>query len=321
MRKRLTILFFIPLFTFLVSCQNQANQKKIGVIIPIQYTALDEIVDGFRKALSNQYHGKVMIKTANAQGDPNLLRTIVQQMQNENFDLFVPIGSTATEMTLGLVRQRPVISLASTLSQTDRLAMPVCHVSVVHDEISPRKLLRFIQTLNPSLKEIVLVHSPTDKIYRQVQTLIKEAKSLDMAIEPRMIQNLTELYSVTNALPDKTQALLVLKDPLIASGIATLVQVAQKKRLPLITADQGTVKDGATMSLGVKEQDIGKKGAILAAAILSDQKPCALPIQELSSLYIFVNQEHLASSGLSLNAIKKTAQRLHYPMMFVKHDA
>lgn len=298
----------------LAGCEppQKSRVKNIGIIVPIEHKAMDEIVAGFTETLRAISHDQLQFHIKNAQGDLNLQRAIIQQMRNEHYDMVVPIGTDATQMTVANIPQQPIVSLAAGFSQQDREKISLCHIAVVHDEISSEKLITFIHLVYPAITRIVLIHSTADKIFPEVDAAIISGKQLGIDIKRKMINNLIELYGVAKAIPSDAQAIFILKDSLVVSGISTLKTVAAKMHVPLITSDQGSVEEGAAFALGVHEREIGVQGAYLAHAILAGKQPCDLPIAEMTRLTVFVNRASLSEEQQSLLTIQSTVNKLHY---------
>ena len=320
-KRSLFISIFTSLFFILNGCQlashEKKTEKKIGIIVPLENKSLDDIVAGFTETLTHQSPVPIKFKIANAQGDINIQRAIIQQMKSEHYDIIVPIGSIATQMAIAMSPHQPIVSLAASYRESDRKQQQPCNISVVHDEISPRQIIAFIHQVYPALTQLTLIHSPSDKIFPDVKVAIAAGKQLGINIKAIMVPSLNELYSVANALPQNTQGILILKDIMIASGISTLETVAQKKHLPLITSDQGTVQEGAAFALGVHERDIGMEGAKLAAAILAGKKACDLPIVEMTRLTVFINQTGLKNENQSITPIEAAANHLQYAIEII----
>jgi putative ABC transport system substrate-binding protein len=314
-------LFGKVIFTLLcliLSCLTACKEKtstseiKIGIIEPLEHKAMNEIVAGFSETIQKNYAKPVTIKVENAQNDANLQRAIIQKMRDQQYDLIIPIGTDTSQMTLSMIRDLPIISLASDLQNKDRHALLPCHLAIVHDEISSKQLFGFIHAVYPSLTQLTLIHSSANKVFPEVKTAIEEGKNLGITIEDRMVSSLPELYSTAKALPSNTQGIVILKDHLIVSGISTLAHVAADKQIPLISSDQGSVEDGAGFSLGVPEREIGVEGAKLAIDILNKKPICDLPIVEMRNLTVFINQKSLEQEKQGIENVKKAAEQFKY---------
>lgn len=300
----------------IAACHNSSNEKKIGVIVPLENKALDEIVAGFTEKLRHEFPAGIKIKIANAQGDMNLQRAIISQMKSEHYDLIAPIGTAATQMSLAMTKQQPIVSLAANYLQEDRAKLEACHLAVVHDEISPRQIVAFIHAVYPDIKQLTLIHSGTEKIYADVKVAIAAGKAFGINIKPKMSPTLNDLYSVANSIPQDSQGILILKDILIASGVNTLARTAERLHIPLIAADQGSVQEGAAFALGVYEKNIGIEGGKLAAKILAGKEACELNIVDMKTLTVFVNKNNLQKENQSVTAIESAAEKNKYTIAF-----
>lgn len=316
MKKKIALM--IANLILIQSCL--AAPVTIGIIEPLEHKAMDEIVDGFSKTLHEQYHQPVIIKIENAQNDANLQRAIIQKLRDAKYTMIVPIGVGATQMTLAMVHQQNVISLASDLSEQDRKKLAHCQVAVVHDEISSQQLLSFIHAAYPKITELTLIHSSADKVFPEVKETIAAGKMLGINIHPIMVSSLPELYTATQSLPSNAQGIFILKDSLIVSGISTLAKTAEKHHIPLITSDEGSVENGAALALGVHEREIGVQGAKLAAAVLQGKSACDLPVVSMNNLTVFMNKQAMQQEGVNIKNIIDAANKSNYQVEVVNQN-
>lgn len=308
---KLTVILMVICGLFACS-QESTPKKSIGIVLPLEHKALQEIVAGFTEELQRIYHQPVRIKIMNAEGDTNLQRAIIQQMHDQNYSLIVPIATGVTQMTAAMVHDRPIVSLAADFSETDRHKMKPCNIAVIQDDVPPQHILEFIHNAYPQLTKITLIHSTSDKIFPDVKAAVVAGKKYGIEIKPLMVATLPELVSATQTLSSDSQALFILKDNLIASGIATLIKTANHMKIPLFTSDNGTVEAGAGIALGVHERQIGEEGAKLAAAVLSGKPVETLPIVKMQRLTVFVNKDALQQEGQALATIAEAAKKLNY---------
>lgn len=293
------------------------SPKKVAIVIPIEIKAMDEIIESFEKDLQTHYSGPITFKIANAQGDMNLEHAAIASLRDQDYDLIAPVGTDATAMALSMVKTTPILSLASDLSDAQRKKLNPCNVAVVHDEISSEKQLAFIHQAFPEIKNIVLIHSAADKVFPEVEEAKTTAKKLGITITPMIAATLPELQSVANNIPSNTQAIYILKDMQIVSGTPQLAKIAQLRKIPLISSDDGSVKNGAGFALGVHENQIGINGALLAADILNGKQACDLPISEMRDLTVFLNLKAMENSGVSSETIKSIATNMNYQIEIV----
>lgn len=302
----------------LQGCQSSEDTpgKKIGIIVPIQHKALDEIVASFTETLRAQTNEPLQFKVLNAQGDINIQRAIIQQMKSNQYDLVVPIGLVATQMSLATIHQQPIVGLAAHYTEVERQQQKPCNITAVHDEIPPQQSLEFIHHIYPEMTQLTLIHSAEDKIFPQVDEAVAAGKALGITIKPLLVPSLNELFSIAKAIPADSQGIFVLKDNTIVSSISTLALVANERHLPLMTSDQDSVTIGAGFAVGVFERDIGVEGAKLAKAVLEGQPICEIPIVDMKNLRVFINKKMLTLEGQSVEAVTKAAKQSGYEVVF-----
>jgi putative ABC transport system substrate-binding protein len=316
MKYLLTFILSALMFS-LTACQQKSDDRiKVGIVVPLEHRAMTEIVAGFSETLKQLYHRPVEIKVANAEGDANLQRAIISEMRDAHYSLIVPIGISATQMSVATIHDRPILSLAANFFENDRKKLHPCDIAMVHDEISVAQLIAFIHEVYPKIHEVMLVHSSADKIFPDVEQAIATGKQYNIHVKHIMVSSLPELTTASQSISSDTQAIFVLKDNMIVSGISTLAKLAHERHIPLITSDQGSVQDGAGFALGVHEKEIGITGGKLAASILNGTPACALPAAEMNKLTVFVNHSALLAEMQPTANIIDAAKKLNYTIEY-----
>ncbi len=293
---------------------DEPKSIKIGIIIPIEHPAMDEITRGFEETLTADLKQPIEFQVMRAQGDVNLQRSMILQLQNKGVDLYAPIATQTTEMTAAMIHDRPIVGVAALLPESTRAKS---QLALVDDEITPTQIIQFIHAIYPAKTQLTLVYSNNDKMAPQVDEAVAAGKTLGIQVDKRMITALPDLYSIAQSLSPQTQGILVLKDVLVVSGIATLSQTASQKHIPLISADDGSVQNGSGFALGVKEYQIGVEGAKVAEQILQGTPVATIPTVQMTKLSVFINTKALTAQGQDLAAIEKEAAKDHYAIVDV----
>lgn len=233
---------------------------------------MTQIVSGINESLDN-YN----ITVQNAQGDQNIQLALIKQMYD--YDIVMPIGSSACQMTLAHRHNKYTVCVAAKMDRNTDFA------TGINDEIP---ITISIAKL-PMLKHITVIYSATEKIAPEVEELKKYADENKIDLHLHMIQNLSDITSAVKTSPANTDAFLVLKDHLIVSAINIITKEAMHRKIPVMTSDEGSVQNGATFAIGVKEKDIGIEAGKIAKLILDGTNPKDIPYQSMSTLTIFVN--------------------------------
>jgi len=293
--------------------------KTIGVIVPMEHSALNDIVAGFQDTIEQSVNGKnTEIIVKNAQGDMNLQRAIIQQMQAQQLDMYVPIGTAATQMTLSMEKRAPVLALAAIYTEDERQKQKPIHMTGVLDEVAVAKHFALLNKLIPNLKTFTLIYSHSEKVFNDVDALSQLAKEKGVTLQKLMVQALPDLYTVSRQLDPNTQAIFVLKDHLIVSGMPTLAREAEKRHIPVIASDEGSVHQGAAVALGVSEREIGVQGAALAIKLLGGAAIDSLPLEKMSHLSLFLNVKNANKQNMSVQQVDSVAKELGYSVKDVK---
>lgn len=313
------ILLLIPLLILskvLFFNSKSPTDKLIGIIVPVEHEALTQIVNGLKEELKMDNDERVTIKVMNAQGDPNIQRAIIEQLVRDQCDLLIPIGTAASQMTLNLAKDRNIVCLAA--DSTLILSAEKTQATALDDELSVADSISFLHSAFPHLKKISLLYSSSEKVAKEIPHLIEAAHSQGIEVQKLMVQNLAELYTISQAIASDSEAIFVLKDHLIVSGIQTVVQQAEKRGIPVMASDEGSIISGGAFAIGVKEASIGKQGAQIVKNILNGTPPQNIPPQTIKGPFpLFVNRSAYVKQGIDLESFIESVQKIGIPIHYV----
>lgn len=322
MKKHLIVLILLPFMAvmsaFHVSAKAQAKPVTVGIVAPVAIPAMTEIINGFKQELTSLYHGQIHFVVANAQGDINIQRSILQQFKARNVDMVVPVGTATAQMANALNTSQPIVALAAQFTSAKIATFRNKNITNILDEVDVGKQLKFIHDAFPRLKKMTLIYSPNDHIFPQVKEADVLAKQYGITIQALMIQGLPQLYTVSKQIAPDSQAIFILKDELVVSGINTLVKQAAQRKLLLIASDDGSVKSGADFAVGVSERLIGVGGAKLAVQVLNGKPVADIPVKMMTRYHVYVSPayEHSKMFGaeFSFANVKRSAKQFGYPI-------
>jgi putative ABC transport system substrate-binding protein len=312
------LLATIMIASTLTAIADTAKAVSVGIVVPVQIDAMTQITNGFKTRLTKLYPGKITYIVLNSQGDSNLQRSMFLQLKAKQVNLVVPIGSMATQMAMSVNQSQAIVALAAEIKDTDRAKMKNQNMTNVLDEISVTKQLEFIHAAMPNLKHLTLVYSTDDHIFPQAKEAVIIGKKIGIIIQPIMMQEMPDLYALSKHIDKNSQAIFILKDGKIVSGISTLIQQAQKRGIPVIASDDGSVASGAAFAVGVSEQQIGIDGARLAVQVLNGTAPKNIPIKIMSDYSLFINLSAVKQQHLDVTVLETTAKKFGYPVVIEK---
>lgn len=311
-----SLLSLLIFCSFSLSAQEpvqKIDKKLIGIIMPMQHAALDDMVRGFQEELAQVVdRERYNVLVVNAQGDASLQMALIKNLINDHCTVFVPIGTATTQMTLQLVKQGMIVALAAKLAQDVQKLPHVAPVTGVLDEVSLTESLEFLKPLFPGLSKFTVIHSGSEKIHEEIESIQQYAKENHLTVQILMAQTITELATAAQNIDEDSEFIFVLKDHLIVSGINLLIRQATSRKIPLIASDEGSVKNGAAFALGVQESEIGRSGARLVSRVLDGTSPRDIPIRAVKDVQVFVNLASCNAQGISTCQIKQVADQFAY---------
>lgn len=264
----LLLLVFISA-AYLLTQHKKHQTLHVAIITPIEHPALKQIVSGFTKTLQEKFGKRIFIEVQNAQGDLSIQSTIIQNFSEQHPDLLVTVATQPTQMALQQTsKEQAILFLAA--SQT---VLPSTQnsrkLAGIIDEVEMSTRAKLLQEVLPKLHKISVVYSLTDKILPEVQRLTELLGKKQITVQKLGIQKIADLYQIVTTISEDTDAIFILEDLLVTSGIQVLVKQADHIHRPLIASDETSVSKGASFALSVRQEEIGIQGAELAATILN----------------------------------------------------
>lgn len=300
-------------------CQSTTLVPTVGIVVPLEHVAMTEIIRGFKRELAQKYHHDVKIEVKNAEHDLMVERSIINQFKEEGVTVVAPIGTDAFDMALATINHRAVLGIAADYPTKTRQARTQHNATNVDDELSSQTQLQFVSQACPRIKTLTLIHSTDAKMFAEVKAFKKAASNLHIAVQDLTVQQPSDLYTLTQHVSPSSQALFLLKDHLVVSGIATLVKQAVQRHIPVIASDDGSVQSGAAFALGVRESDIGKMSADVMAKILQGESPGTIPTRYIKHYHVFINLAQAQRQGVNVTALQHLAKRRHYSVVYLSN--
>jgi putative tryptophan/tyrosine transport system substrate-binding protein len=288
-----------------------AKDTTIFVIAPVEIQAMDEIVSGYKERLTEEYSGKLHFIIKNAQGDINIQRALLQQAKTRHVDIIATIATQPAQMAASIIHDTPIVAVAADIKNRP------ANMTGVLDEVSITKQIEFIHRVSPDIKKISLVHSASEKVFPEVEEAKKAAAEYGIVVQDLMMQQLSDLYSISKRIDKNSDAIFVLKDAQVVSGMPVLVKVARTRGIPVIASDDGSVANGANYALGVSEKQIGRDGADVTLQLLNGKSPAQVPVFVMKDYLVFINGSATQLHNPDIDTLKAVAKKEGYKTQIV----
>ncbi len=114
--------------------RNQAVQKTVGIIVPIQHIAMSTITDGMREGIGQTDYEIVEM---NANGDNSQLSRIVADYKDRGVAIYMPIFTNTAQSVKSVIADKPIVFAAVTspvqAGLLDNLETPEGNITGVSD--------------------------------------------------------------------------------------------------------------------------------------------------------------------------------------------
>jgi putative tryptophan/tyrosine transport system substrate-binding protein len=278
----------------------------LGILQTASHPALDASRDGFIEELKNTLGVDVECIVQNAQGSISQAHTIAQQFHaSEKYDGFFAIATPAAQAMGVLEHKRPVFIAAVTDPDALGLMHSATNVCGTKDMINVKAGIEMLTQLIPHAQTVGLLYTSGEinsvilvkQMHLELET--QGLKCIDFAVS-----NETDMQAMVESACRKVDVILAPTDNIVASTITLIADVTRKNKKPLIVSDNMLVKYGALAAKGVDYKASGTQTAQIAYKVLIEgRKPHELPIEQVTSEQIFINQTTLDLLGLTIPKI------------------
>lgn len=312
MKRTLKALTFGALTTLTTITFAAQKPITVGILVPVALPAMTQIVNGFENTLNKESKVPVTYLVKNAQGNVNIQRSILQEFNSSSVSLVAPIGTDAAQMSIAMIRNKPILGIAADHLKEQAKKANNPNVTGVLSKVAPEDRMHFLHQAMPNLKKLTIVYSTDDRIFSQVKQFEAAAKQNGITVQKLMVSQLSDLYTLSKNIAPDSQAIFILKDELVVSGLNTLLQQAKLKHIPVIASDDGSVQKGAAFALGVSEYQTGVDAAKVAATILNGKSASDIPVHIMKHYFVFLNKTAAKTQNVNPSIVKKAAKNLGY---------
>lgn len=286
------------------------EKVSIGISQLVQHPALDAATEGFKQAFIDAGYVEgdtVTFDEQNANGEQATAVTIAQTFSTSDVDLVLAVATPAAQAAAQAITDKPVLFTAVTDAVSAELVesneAPGANVTGTVDAVPADALktqFEIITDMNPDAKKVGIVYASGEVNSEvQVKDAEKVADEMGLEIVTKTVTTANDIAQATEALGD-VDAIYVPTDNMVVSGIASLVQVAEKAKIPVIGAEPGTVEGGAVATYGIDYTKLGKQTGEMAIKVLEGADPATTPVETPAELSYVVNPAAAERMGVEI---------------------
>lgn len=292
----------------LCSCGSVDERIPIAILTPVTHPSMELIEQGFIETLEGRYPGKYSFTTYNAQGNKTLMRSEIEEIAQGPFRMVLTIGTAPSQMATEVFRKKnlsmPVVFTAvndplgvGIVSSQDH---PEEFVTGVKEEVRYREAINTFLLYLPALKKMMLVYNPMEPgLQSDADEVSKLCKEKNIDLEKVEVFKTNELKAKIASRLEGVQAILVLKDNTVVTGLDALCKLCLERKVVLLASDLDSPDKGAAMGYGVHEREFGVAAAEKALMIMEESRsPGSIPVTSVTNFSLKIDYDTAKRQGV-----------------------
>jgi putative ABC transport system substrate-binding protein len=309
MRAIFPLVLIITLLALTGGSAKAQQPKKIPRIGILSPGSGSPSIDAFRQGLHELgwVEGQnIAIEYRFADGNEERLPALAAQLVHANVDIIVATSPRGTSAARQLTKNIPIVAtfFGAGLTKLDHLDHPGGNVTGLYF-MSPElggKRLELLKEIIPKISRVaVLANVGNVDRERSIKEIDAVARSLGVRLQ---ILNVMKAEEIKNAFASmvrgKVGALTVLTQAMFVLNRAGIVELAAKRRLPVMYPDSRFTDVGGLMSYGPNNAELYRRAAYFVDRILKGAKPADLPVEQPTKFELIINLKTAKQLNLTI---------------------
>lgn len=272
---------------FLAGSLNAASSSKVYISQIVEHPALDSTARGIQDSLKAEGFDNLDLRLESAQANPALAAQIASKFVNQNPGVVVGIGTGSAQSFLPYVNKQQVALVFS--SVTDPKSAGLTQVAGVSNFVALEPQLALFKKLQPHLKRLGVLYNPGESnAVSIVQKLSALCPMLGITLIQQSANRTAEVAQAATKLAAQVDAILISNDNTALSALPSIIQAANKAKIPVYVSDTDAVAQGALAALGPDQYQVGLQTGRMVAKVLRGMPIAEVGIEypEKTELYI-----------------------------------
>lgn len=286
----------------------ETKSLKIGIVQIVEHPALDAARIGFLETLKKAGYeeGKnLAVNYQNAQGDPNNLQPIAQKLASDKPDLILAIATPSAVAMASATQDIPILITAVTDPVGAKLVKsaekPETNITGTNDMNPIEEQLELLKKLVPDAKKIGVIYNAGEQNSQTQVKLVKElAAGLGLEVAEATVASSADVMQATQSLVGKVQAIYVPTDNTVVSAAASVIQVTDKAKIPVIAGESSVVEQGGLATIGIDYGKLGEQTGEMALKVIQGDKPQDMPIESQKEFALTLNKKNADAIGITI---------------------
>ena len=291
--------------------QQSTRKISIGFLSVNVRPAMKARVEAFQQGLRELGYiegQNVLIEYRFAEGNPERLRALADELVRLKVDVIVTEGTTSTRFAKEATSTIPIVMAQDPdpvgtgfVASLARPSGNITGLSNLRSDLGGKRLEILRDTI-PGLAGVAIIGTSTTPGNAQALADVERAAStLALGIQVLEILGPQDIETAFKAAIDgHAGAVLVLASPYLLSNRALVADIAIKGRIPTMYYTSDYVRDGGLMSYGVSITDLFRRAASYVSRIAKGAHPGDLPVEQPAKFEFIINLRAAKAIDLSI---------------------
>ncbi|HCU54167.1 MAG TPA: hypothetical protein DIC36_07810 [Gammaproteobacteria bacterium] len=249
----------------------------------------------------------IVIEYRSAEGDPEVLPFLAQELVDLKMKAIVTIGSPQIRAVREVSHTVPIVMMGAAdpvrLGFVRSFSLPgtnVTGMTAIQTELGPKRL-QILKSAFPRVAHVALVVDRSNPgIEPELSAIQAASRQIGVRISVVEIPDETDddaLRARLSATP--SDAIMTIIDPRVSAYRHFLPQYARERRIPAMFDWESFAEAGGLMCYAPDFSDMARRAASFVDKILKGANPAELPIQQPTEIHLTLNRKTARSIGVT----------------------
>jgi putative ABC transport system substrate-binding protein len=295
----------------IAEAQQPTTVSRIGFLSAVPLSSMSARVEALRQGLRELGYVEgqnIVIEYRFAEGQPDQVSQNAAELVRLKADAIVTAGATDTRAAKKATSTIPIVMAFDSdpvgsgfVASLARPGGNITGLSSLTPEITGKQL-ELLKDIIPRLSRVAVLWTSIEPGNTQA---LKEtegaARALGLRLQYIEVRSSDDMESAFKAATrERSQALVVLRNPVFGPYRTQLMALVARSRLPVMFPRRDYVESGGLMSYGTSDTDLFRRAAIYVDKILKGAKPADLPVEQPTKFELVINLKTAKEIGLTI---------------------
>ncbi len=289
----------------------ETREITIGISQFAQHASLDNCREGFLAGLAESgFHvdKNLTIDYQNAGGDMAVASQIAENFANKDYDMIMAVATPAAMHAYNVASNTdiPVIYTAITDPIIANLAnedgSSKGNITGTSDALPVDAQLKMIREIMPEANRIGILYTTSEANSESAIKIYEElAPKYNFELITEGVASSADIPLATDNILSKVDCLSNLTDNTVVNSLATILDKAFERNVPVFGSEIEQVALGCLASEGIDYTSLGKQTAHMAAQVLKGERMAGdIPFQTISESFLYLNSAAADKLGIHI---------------------